>query len=503
MNLSRIIERHAAFQPHKAALHFQGQDISYADLWARIDAASGGLAARLDVRKGDRIAYLGLNHPEMLVLLFALARLGAMLVPLNFRLAPPELEDILDHAGAGIILIDEAFAGFGERLRSSRPGTKRIALHGTQGDALDWSATWSEISAPGTAAPDIAGDDADPMMIVYTSGTTGRPKGAVHTQEGMLWNMINATHCFDMRQDDHILAALPLFHVGGLCIQPLPALHLGCTVTLHPRFDPGQWLDDVESRRITLATLVPAAIKMVMEHPRWAGTDLSTLRVFPAGSSIVPDALINVLHDRGLTVTQVYGSTETGPVTIYLLAADARRRVGFAGKAGLHCEIRLVDGEGRDVAQGAVGEIWVRARNLMQGYWRDPDNPSFRDGWFRSGDLAFADEEGFYRIVSRLKDMIISGGENVYPAEIENVLAEYPEVLECAVVGVDDAKWGEAAVLAVVKKPGSTLDEQAVLKLFDGRLARYKHPKRVVFVDAMPKTALGKVQKPELKKMLG
>ena len=207
-------------------------------------------------------------------------------------------------------------------------------------------------------------------------------------------------------------------------------------------------------------------------------------------------------HARGIPVGQVYGATETGPVSIYLRAEDAMRKVGSAGKAAVHAEIRIVDADGRDVQAGEVGEILVRAPNLMQGYWKDPDNPGFQDGWFHTGDLARVDDEGYYWVVGRSKDMIISGGENVYPAEIENVLGDCAEIVEAAVVGVPDAKWGEAVVAAVVKKPGSVIDEAAVLALFEGRLARFKHPRRVVFVDALPKSAIGKVQKVELRALL-
>ncbi len=498
MNLSRIIERHAQFAPAKTAIHFQERDIAYAELWHRIDAATHGLAARLGVRKGDRIAFLGYNHPEMVVMLFALARLGAMLVPLNFRLAPPEHRVILDHADVTAVMVEPDFFAHCAAIRSARPELRRVALSDAPQGWLDWRA----IAAPGARPAEIAGEDADPVLIVYTSGTTGAPKGAVHTQAALLWNMICSTHYHDLTAADHVLTVLPMFHVGGLCIQTLPALHAGATVTVEPRFDPGRWIDAVAQRRPTLSLLVPATMKALLAHPQWPKADLSPLRMLCTGSSIIPESMIQAFFERGVTMTQVYGSTETGPVSIYLRAEDARRKAGFAGKAGLHVEIRLVDGEGRDVPPGRVGEIWVRALNLMQGYWRDPDNPSFRDGWFRSGDLAYQDEEGFYKVVGRSKDMIISGGENIYPAEIENILAECDDILEAAVVGVEDAKWGEAVVAAIVRRAGSALDEAAVMKLLEGRIARYKQPRRVAFLEALPKTALGKVQKPEVRKML-
>ena len=497
MDFSRIIERHAAFQPAKPALHFQGATWTYAEFWRRIEHASLRLAS-YGVHRDDRVAFLGYNHPEFLAILFACARLGAVLVPLNFRLALPEHKEILAHSGSSLLVVEGDFHAAAQSLAKDFPQMKMVSIAGPAPEGFfGWSGPM-----PGGFTPKYEGRDADPLMIVYTSGTTGRPKGAVHTQEAMLWNIVCSTHYHDLVCADHILTALPMFHVGGLCIQTLPALHAGCTVTVQARFDPGAWLDAVATSRPTLSLLVPATIRAVTGHPKWAGADLSSLRMVNTGSSVIPESMIEAFHARGITMTQVWGSTETGPVTIYLRPEDARRKVGFAGHAALHAEIRLVDEAGTDVARGRIGEIWVRAKNLMQGYWRDPDNPAFRDGWFRSGDLAYQDEEGFYKVVGRSKDMIISGGENVYPAELENVLGDCPEVLECAVVGAEDEKWGEVAVAAIVRRPGSTLDEAGVMRLFEGRLARYKHPRRVVFLDNLPKTALGKVQKPELKKLI-
>jgi fatty-acyl-CoA synthase len=496
MNLSRIIERWAAFQPHRTAIHFRASDITYAELWRRIDAASARLA-ELGVARGDRFAYLGYNHPEILVLLFALSRIGAMLAPLNFRLAPPEHQAILEHCGAKWLLAEPDFFAHGDTLRAALPGLALLSLDGVREGWLDWNAM--QAAEPLGSA---SGSDADPVLIVYTSGTTGKPKGAVHTQSGLVWNAINSTHYHDLTSADHVLTVLPMFHVGGLCIQTLPALHAGASLTVHARFDPGAWLVDVALRRPTLTLVVPAVMRAVIDHPAWKQADLASLRMAAAGSSTIPDSLIAAFHARGLAVTQIYGSTETGPVSIYLRLEDARRKTGSAGKAAIHAEVRLVDENDRDVAQGKVGEILVRAPNVMQGYWKDADNPSFRGGWFRSGDLAFQDEEGFYFVVGRSKDMIISGGENIYPAELENVLGDCGQIAEAAVIGLEDAKWGEIAVAAVVRKPGSALDESGVMKLFEGRLARYKHPRRVVFMEALPKNAMGKVQKFELRRAI-
>jgi len=496
MNLSRIVERWAAFRPDRVAVHCAGEDVTWSALWARVEAATLRLAS-LGVNRGDRVAFLGYNHPELLSILFACARLGALLVPLNFRLARPEHEEILAHAEPVLLVVDADFLEHAAAIRQRHPLLRLVALQGTPAGWFAWQGP-----PPTGFEPKLPGTDADPVLIVYTSGTTGKPKGAVHTQAGLLWNIVNATLYQDLTSRDHVLTVLPMFHVGGLCIQTLPVLHAGGTVTIHPRFDPGLFLRDVAARRPTLSLLVPATLKAITSHPDWASTDLSSLREVNAGSSTIPASLFAPFHARGIPVGQVYGSTETGPVSIYLRAEDALRKVGSTGKVGVHCAVRLVDPEGRDVPPGEVGEIWIRAPNLMAGYWKDPENPAFRDGWFRSGDLARVDEEGYYWVVGRSKDMIISGGENIYPAELENVLADCPDVAEGAVVGVPDEKWGEVVVAAIVKRPGANLDEAAVLKLFEGRLARFKHPRRVVFVDVLPKSVLGKVQKAELRKSL-
>jgi fatty-acyl-CoA synthase len=497
MNLARIVAHWAEFRPNAVALHFLGADVTWSGLRRRVEAAALRLAS-LGVSKGDRVAYLGYNHPEVLSLLFACAQLGALFVPLNFRLARAEHGQILADADASMLVVAPDFYEHAAAIRRQLPLMRLVALEGTPAGWFAWDGPM-----PVGFEPKLPGADADPVLIVYTSGTTGKPKGAVHTQSALLWNILNATLYQDLTSSDHVLTVLPMFHVGGLCIQTLPALHAGATVTIHPRFDPGLWLRDVAARKPTLSLLVPATLKAVITHPDWEETDLSSLRAVHTGSSTIPESLLAAFHARGVPVGQVYGSTETGPVSMYLRAEDARRKAGSAGKPAMHAEVRLVDAEGRGVQPGEVGEIWVRAPNLMSGYWKDPDNPSFRDGWFRSGDLARTDDEGYYWVVGRSKDMIISGGENVYPAELENILADCPDVVEVAVVGLPDPQWGEAVAAAIVRRPGAALDEAAVMKLFEGRIARYKVPRRVVFVDALPKSAIGKVQKFEVRKLLG
>jgi fatty-acyl-CoA synthase len=466
LDLSRIVQHWARHAPSRVALHFEGEDWTYGRLWERIERA----ARALEVAKGDRIAWLGYNHPEMLVLLFAAARRGALLVPLNWRLTAAEHRGILGDCRPRWMFADADFAAAARAL----------------------GVPMGSLETP--AGIETLGSDEDELLIVYTSGTTGLPKGAVLAQSALLWNGYNAIHAHDLGQRDHVLSVLPMFHVGGLNNQTVPALLAGATVTLHRRFDPGRWLADVGARRPSLSLLVPATMQAVMAHSGWTDTDLSSLRLLMTGSMVVPQSLIRAYHDRGVPVGQIYGSTETSPIAVFLGREDARRKVGSTGKPAPHCEVKLAD-----------DEILVRGPNVMRRYWNDPAASAAvldADGWFHSGDLARVDEEGFYWIMGRSKDVIISGGENIYPAELENVLADCPAIAEAAVVGVPDPKWGEAACAVVVRKPGAPLAEEGVLALFQERLARYKHPRRVVFADALPRNALGKVQKQELKKRI-
>jgi fatty-acyl-CoA synthase len=485
MNLSRIVAHWADQTPGRNAIHFEGADLSYAELWRRIDRATAVLHA-LGIARGDRVAILAYNCPEILVLLLALARLGAILVPLNWRLTAAEHRLILADCTPKLLFAEAEWRSHAEQLA--------LPVHPLPALAA--------AAAPTGNLP-IEGSDADDALIVYTSGTTGKPKGAVLTQAGLLWNAYNAIAAHDMSQQDHALNALPMFHVGGLNIQGLPVLVAGARVTLHRRFDPTHWLADIAARRPTLSVLVPAMMAAIIAHPEWPRTDLSCLRMIHAGSMIVPDSLIQAFHARGVPVGQIYGSTETAPFATVLLKDDARAKVGSAGKPALHCEIRLMADPERagDVAEG-VGEVWVRGPNVMRGYWNAPEatRSSLVDGWYRTGDLARRDADGFYWIVGRSKDVIISGGENIYPAELETVLADCPAIAEAAVIGLPDAKWGEAACACVVRAPGATIAEAGVLALFKDRLARYKHPRRVIFMPALPKTAMGKVQKFELRK---
>jgi fatty-acyl-CoA synthase len=416
------------------------------------------------VQPGHTVAWLGLNGLRPLALLEACRRLGARYLPLNWRLAGMELGVIAQHADVQWLLHDEAHA--------------------------DLAAAVREVAA--LPRPPAPGHEADDMLLVYTSGTTGSPKGAIHTVAGMAANRAAAIDAQGFDAGTRTLAVLPLFHVGGLCIQVLPTLAAGGVVRLHRRFDPGAWLEDVARWRPTTSLLVPAVMKAIVEHPGWPSADLSSLRFINSGSQVVPPALIEAFHARGIPVAQVYGSTETGPVSIVLRPEEAMAAVGACGRPALGVQVRLA----------ANGEVLLQAPNLLRAYHRSPTPVFDAEGWFHTGDLAEMDGEGRYRIVGRSKELIISGGENIHPAEIENLLVQHPDVAECCVVGLPDARWGEVPVLVVVPHPGRTVDEAALRALFDARLARFKHPRRIVVSAGLPRTALGKVQRAEVARAL-
>lgn len=494
MNLSDWIERWADFQPGKAAIRFEGEDISYAAFAARVRATAATLRRRFEVGRGDRVAFLGFNSPDMLALLFACARLGAILVPLNWRLAPPELRFILENSGSGVVFCEE---GFLDGADGFLPAGCRLAASPVE---LDASAGEGQDSAA-----DPSAGAGDPVLIVYTSGTTGRPKGAVLDQNAVVFNAVNSTAMHDLTSADVVLTNLPMFHVGGLNIQTTPALHAGATVVLHRRFDADATVRAIAEERPSLMILVPALMAAVAGHPGWDDIDFSSLRAINTGSTTVPPTLLDRYLGRGVPVIQVYGTTETAPIAIHQRIPDAWTTRGSTGRAALHCEARIVDGAGRALGPGERGEIAVRGPSVMTGYWNDPDATGevLRDGWFHTGDVGHVDDDGLFYVDDRLKDVIISGSENIYPAELENVLDECREIAEAAVVGRPDERWGEVPVAVVVPASGAEIGRDDVLALFEGRLARFKHPRDVVFREGLPRNVMGKVLKFELRDTLG
>jgi fatty-acyl-CoA synthase len=493
VDLFGLIERNAAFAPDKPALHFEGETWSYGAFAQRIEQTARALKSELGVGKGDRVAILSLNRPDYLVLLYACARLGAILVPLNWRLAVPEQAFILSDAAVKVLVLEQAFSAVLPPLEKILPKAAVIGL----GFSPSSGTSFDGLLAQGRGDDHTPHSDLScPLLIVYTSGTTGRPKGAVLRQEALLWNGVMSQHMHGLTSDDHVLTVLPFFHVGGLNIQTTPALHHGATVTIHSRFAPDTTLTTFERDRPTLTVLVPATIQAVTDHPAWATTDLSSLKAVSTGSTIVPPHLIERFVARGVPVLQVYGSTETCPIAVYTRLGGDLSREGSTGLPGLCCEAAIIDDDGNKLPPDTPGEIVVRGPNVFYEYWQNEEatREALNDGWYRSGDIGRRDADGYFWVHDRKKNLIISGGENIYPAEVERVLLEHPDVAECGVIGRSDARWGEVPVAYVIRRQGCLVNAQALQAHIQLQLARFKVPREIVFVEDLPRTALGKVQ---------
>lgn len=489
------ITHHAGRRPGSLAIHdlHTGRKFSYAELDRRIDRLAGALAAR-GIGRGDRVALLAPNGPEYFELQFACGRLGAIMLPLNWRLAVPELRYILGDSTPALLIHDAGFADAAFQLAD-----QRLEIDPERPDSAYERAL---LDAPAAPPPCPLTHD-DIAMVMYTSGTTGHPKGAIITHGMNFWNCVNLGIPALIGPQTVQLVVLPLFHTGGLNCYANPVLHAGGSLLIMRTFDPGAALDCISDPAlgITHFFAVPAPYQFMMQHPSFQGADLSRLQIAGVGGAPCALAILQTWQARGVPLVQGWGMTETSPAGTMLDAADAIRKVGSAGKALMHTAIRIVDDENHDVAPGGIGELLIKGPNITPGYWNNPDATarSFTDGWLHTGDAARQDEEGFVYIVDRWKDMYISGGENVYPAEVENVLFEIPGVADAAIIGVPNERWGEVGLAVIVRKPDQPVAEADVIRHCLAKLARFKVPQSVTFVDALPRNATGKVLKRDLR----
>jgi fatty-acyl-CoA synthase len=493
------LERRADINPEKPALIDGARVLTYRALRDRVATVASGLRAR-GVARGDRVAVLSVNRAEYVETLFAAARLGAIVVPLNWRLAAPEVAFQVGDSEPKVLLVDPALSSLVDAVRAHpelRP-VKTVVAFDAETPPLPATEPYSALLETPASEPEGRFDD--PFLIMYTSGTTGRPKGAVLSQATQFWNSVNIGAAVDLTSADVTLNVLPMFHTGGIGLFTLPSLHHGATAVLQRAFDPDETTRLVARHGVTAMFGVPAIYLALLASEAFRAADLTRTR-FSCGGAPCPLTVIETFRDRGLLFQQGYGLTETAPTCLLIPAADAFRKAGSAGKAAIHVETRVVDDGGRDVPPGGTGEVWTRGPNLFSGYWRRPDATAevfSEDGWFKTGDLARIDDEGFIFIVDRKKDMIISGGENIYPAEVEDVLYRHPAIAEVAVIGVPHDRWGETPTAIVVLKPGARLTAEELVAFCEGRLARFKIPRTVAFVDVLPRNAAGKV----LKRML-
>jgi fatty-acyl-CoA synthase len=494
-------ERRLRISPDRDALWFEGTTTSHAGFADRVRRTASALAD-LGVTAGERVAWTGGNHPSALETLYACGQLGAIWVPVNARLAAPEAEYVLTHSGASVVVHGRDHGGLADALRDRLPDVRAWIAAEPPSDAGAGSLPYEDLLAAAVPQPrDEPVTLEDPCLIMYTSGTTGRPKGAVLTHGNMTWNAVNQFMGMDFAQDERTLALAPLFHIGGLNGTVNPTLLRGGCAVIVRRFDPAETLSVIEEQRVNSFFAVPTMLDAMAREPGFATRDLSELRSIGAAGAPLPLPTLRTWLDRGVTMQQCYGMTEAAPGCTVLDSADAERKVGSAGKPVFFTDVRVVAPDGTEAGVDEVGEVIVQGPNVMSGYWEDPERTAevLADGWYRTGDAGSLDDEGFLYIRDRYKDMIISGGENIYPAEIESALLELPGIVEAAVIGVPDEKWGEAGLAVLVAAPGSERDPEAIRAALRERLAAFKIPRLIRFADDLPKTATGKIRKPDLR----
>jgi fatty-acyl-CoA synthase len=462
--IGQIIRDRARITPQRVAIEEHGRTWTYADLEARSNELAQGLA------HGDRVSTLTGNTGEHVALMFACAKTGAILHPISWRLAPAEVAYQLDDADSTVFLVEDEHRALGEAALALATVTPREQVSDT------------------VPVSDTSPADDDPLFLIYTSGTTGKPKGALLTHANCFWTNLSFDLATGIRPEDVVLQVLPQFHCGGWNVQSILAWWKGAKVILERGFDPARALELIERERITTMMGVPANYLFMSQEPGFARADLSSLRLAVVGGASMPVPLLDVWSARGVDIVQGYGLTEAAPNVLCLPPEDARRKAGYAGKPYPYVECDL----------SADGELLVRGPNVFPGYWRNEAATAgaFRDGWLLTGDVADRDDEGNYRIRGRLKDMVVSGGENIYPAEIEAVLHDHPAVADAAVVGAPDERWGEVCVAFVVLSGEASEDE--LREHCRAHLARFKVPKSFHLVDELPRNSMGKILKSEL-----
>jgi fatty-acyl-CoA synthase len=498
--ISDILHRSGLRDPQRTALVFAHREYTFHELDGAVDRLADGLASR-GVRRGDRVALLSHNCDYFVLAYFALARLGAISVPVNFMLTAPEVAYILEHSGATGILAEDALAATADATGVDLSLRVSFPLTGVAGTG------WTDIgdvmaTALGTSEEADVEDD-EPIQLMYTSGTESRPKGAMMTSRSLIAQYTTCVVDGEMSRDDVEVHSLPLYHCAQLHCFLTPDIWLGAKSILLPAPDPSTLLEVIETERATKLFCPPTVWIALLRHPDFDRRDLSSLRKGYYGAAIMPTEVLQELARRlpGVRLFNFYGQTEMAPLATILRPEEQLAKLGSAGRPGLNVETAVVDDDDRPVPPGAIGEIVHRSPHAMLGYWNDPQKTAeaFRGGWFHSGDLGVLDEDGYLSVVDRKKDMIKTGGENVASREVEEVVYGHPDVAEVAVFGVPHPYWIEAVVAVVVPKSGAALDEDAVLAHCRTQLAGFKVPKAVVIADALPKNPSGKILKRELR----
>jgi fatty-acyl-CoA synthase len=497
-------KRRAVLAADQPALTFQDRHWTYASMAHAIERMAAVLYA-LGVRRGDRVGYLAFNSPECLFALMAASHLGAIFVPFNFRLTTPELRTLILDSGIHTLLIGGEHLGLIDPIRADLPCRNYLQLEGAAN--ADWlRLLQTELLAATEPAPEADVAPSDIAAFVYTSGTTGVPKAVMLTHSNLWANNLNWILSFGITSDDTLLTNAPMFHVGGTFVLLVPVLISGGHVVLQRAFDAGTVIAAIQQHAITLTFAVPTMMLMLSQHPEFETADLSSLRLVVGGGAPSPEPLLRRYADRGIPVSHCYGQSEVVSACTFLETRSATTKLNSAGRAMPLCEVKLIDADGDTLEEaGQKGEICVRGETVTSGYWQRPEatNQAFTaDGWLRSGDLGYFDADGYLYVIDRLKDMIISGGENIYPAEIESVLLEIPAISNAAVIGLPDAQWGERVCAVAVLKQGQPLTFETLVEYCGPRLARYKLPKELKIIEELPLSGAGKVLKQRLRESL-
>ena len=505
MNIAWWVQRWAELHPDKPAIIFEEQTISYGDLCKRADSTSCWLQS-IGIEKGDRVAVMLYNCPEFMDLFLACSRLGAIFVPINFRITALELDYFIKNSRPRLFIHGDDFSSVVNSLNlGSYLPPMVISVVGDKNDdnpILNLNKETAKFDGQRAFLTRSLGPEnpEEPQVIMYTSGTTGKPKGAVLSHRKTFFNCLNADIFFELHFSDIMLIFLPLFHSGGLFIQAAPIFYKGATIVLHRNFDPLRVYKDIEKYRVTKFLGVPTVYKELLKVAPENRADISSLKVCAGGGEKLTEDLIEKCTNAGLAFRQIMGQTETS-ILLWASEKDPLKKPGTVGRPVFHAEVSILDEKGKLAKPGEIGEIVVRGSIMMKEYWQDPvkTEETIKNGYLHTGDLARMDEDGFFYLVGRAGDMYITGGENVYPAEVEKILKTHPDIEEVAVVGISDEKWGETGHAFVIKKPGSSLSDNEVIAICKGKLAKYKWPRKVTFKTQFPRTSLGKVKKDSLK----
>jgi fatty-acyl-CoA synthase len=485
------LEKLCLYVPNKTAMkeNETGRSLTYQEFQNCANRVAGIFTNELGLKQGERVAILAENSLEHFVLLFVAQKTGLIIVPLNYRLSYHEISELLADCTPSLVIVQEKFAEAIDVATHKPKHLWRLEKLESEG--------YGKKNEPSAFEALKQIDEDDPIFILYTAGTTGNPKGVLYSHKMLFWNSINTTLRIDLTSEDRTLTFLPLFHTGGLNVVATPFLHRGAYVCLVKKFDADVVMSLLESEAITIFMGVPTTLKMMADAKAFEQTSVKTVRFAMAGGEPMPLPLIEKWHKKGVWIRQGFGMTEVGPNLFSLHQDDAVRKIGSIGFTNFYIDVRVVDDNGNDVPQGDVGELVFKSPVVTKGYWNNPDatKAAFKDGWFYSGDLVRQDGEGYFYVVDRKKSMFISGGENVYPAEIEKVLYKLPCIAEAAVIAVPDEKWGEVGKACLVLKAEATISEEELKTLCKENLAKYKVPKFFAFYDALPKSDAGKINK--------